>query len=92
MKTEQLNEKTAAIKPDQLIGTKWLSWKKLLGDKVSVEFIDKKNCIYVSQPHKYQMTYNVTEGKLFINMIMGAFELRGDVLFNNDLPVFEKTA
>ena len=92
MKTEQIKEKTAGIKPEQLVGTKWLSWKKLLGDRVSVEFLDRKNCIYVSQPNKYQMTYNIKEGKLFISMIMGAFELRGDVLFNNDLPVFEKVA
>jgi len=84
-------EKTV-IDSDQLVGTKWTSWKKMLGDKMSLEFVDKKNCIYVSQPNKYQMTYKVTEGDLFISMIMGAFELRGNVLFNNDLPVFEKAA
>ena len=84
-------EKTA-IKPEQLIGTKWLSWKKLLGDKMSIEFLDTKHCVYISQPNKYQMTYNIKEGELYISMIMGAFELRGDVLFNNDLPVFERAA
>ena len=91
MKTEQLIEKTV-IKPEQLVGTKWFSWKKLLGDRISVEFIDTKNCIYTSQPNKYQMTYNINKGVLLISNIIGAFELRGNVLFNNDLPVFEKAA
>jgi len=91
MKTEQHNMKTA-IKAGQLVGTKWLSWKKLLGDKVSVEFIDVKNCVYTSQPNKYTMTYNIAGGELYISNIMGAFELRGNILFNNDLPVFEKVA
>ena len=91
MNNEQEIKRTA-IKADQLIGTKWLSWKKLLGDKVSVEFVDKKKCVYTSQPNKYTMTYNVVGGELYISNIIGAFELKGNVLFNNDLPVFEKVA
>jgi len=84
--------KASVIKAGQLVGTKWFSWKRMLGDKVSVEFIDKKNCVYTSQPHIYPMTYNIAGGELYISNIMGAFELRGDVLYNNDLPVFEKAA
>ena len=91
MKTELLTEKTA-IKTEHLIGTKWTSWKKLFGDKVSVEFVDQKNCIYTAKPKKYPMTYTVTGGQMFISNISGPFELIGDVLFNNDLPVFEKIA
>ena len=91
MKTEFLIKKTE-IKPEQLIGTKWSSWKKLLGDRISVEFVDRKNCIYTSKPNKYPMTYNIAGGELFISNIMGAFELRGNVLYNNDNPIFEKAA
>jgi len=91
MKLEE-KEKRTVIKAEQLIGTKWSSWKKLLGDRVSVEFIDKKVCVYTAQPNKYTMTYNIAGGELYISNIMGSFELRGDVLFNNDLPVFEKVA
>jgi len=91
MKTNDLLEATI-IEPDQLIGTKWTCWSDLITDEIYVEFVNKTNCIYTSQLRKYQLTYNVTEGKLFISNITGAFELRGDVLFNNDLPVFEKAA
>ena len=91
MYIEQEAKKTD-LKPGQLVGTKWFSWKKLLGDKVSVEFVDRKNCIYTSEPNKYPMTYNIACGELHISNIMGAFELRGTILFNNDLPVFEKAA
>ena len=80
------------LEAEQLVGTKWSSWKRMLGDKVSVEFIDKKNCIYTSQPNKYTMTYSIAGGELYISNIIGSFELRGNVLFNNDLPVFEKVA
>lgn len=93
MKTLVMTEKTA-IKPEQLIGTKWTSWSDLFSDQmyVEVEFVDRINCVYTLKPKKYPLTYNVTEGQLFISNIDGPFELRGDVLFNNDLPVFEKAA
>jgi len=91
MRTNQIYEKNT-IEPEQLIGTKWTTWNKVFGDRMSVEFLDRTNCIYTSQPKKFKMTYNITGNKIFINNIEGAFELRGDVLFNNDLPVFEKAA
>jgi len=91
MNIEQLKRKNI-VQPDQLIGTKWVSWSKQFADRISVEFIDGKNCIYTSQPRKFPLTYTVTDGEIFIKNIEGAFELRGNVLFNNDLPVFEKAA
>jgi len=91
MKIEQLSKKTT-IEADQLVGTKWINWKKLYGEKIAVEFIDRTNCIYTSLPNKYPMRYTVTGGDLFISDIAGPFELRGNVLFNNNLPVFEKVA
>jgi len=84
--------KPTAIDPDQLIGTKWKGWTDLFAEKMSVEFVDKSTCIFTSKPKKYPLAYNVKKGKLYINNINGAFELRGDVLFINDYPVFEKTA
>jgi len=91
MKTEQLLEKTA-IEPEQLIGTKWTSWSKSLGDRFTVEFIDRANCIYTSQPKKYPLTYTVTGGEMFLSYINEPFELRGNVLYNNNLPTFIKVA
>jgi len=91
MKTTLPLENTA-IKLGELIGTRWTSWKKVFGDQISVEFVDKKNCIYTSHPEKYPLTYTVTEGKLFISNIVVPFELRGSVLFNNDIPAFERAA
>ena len=81
-----------AIVPERLIGTRWIGWSGFIGERVSVEFVDNTNCIYTSQPNKYSMTYLVMGGKMFINNIEGPFELRGDVLFNNDLPAFKKAA
>jgi hypothetical protein len=83
---------TTAINPEQLIGTKWTTWKNVYGDMITVEFIDRSNCIYTSQPKKYKLKYSINEGKMFISNIEGSFELKGDVLFNNDLPAFEKAA
>jgi len=80
------------IKPDELIGTKWTGWSDLFEERIFIQFVDKLNCIYTSRYKKYQLTYNITKGQLYISNITGAFELRGDVLFNNDLPVFEKAA
>jgi len=87
MKTEMTK-----IKPEQLIGTKWHSWCDEYRDRMSVEFIDTANCIYTSQPWKYPIPYTVEEGKIFIGSIEGPFELVGNILYNNDLPVFEKAA
>ncbi|MCL2264558.1 MAG: hypothetical protein FWC22_00835 [Treponema sp.] len=91
MNKELLIPKTL-IKPDQLIGTKWISWSKSFADRMSVEFVDNKNCVYTSKPKKFPLTYDVIEGNVFISNIEGSFELRGSVLFNNNLPVFRKTA
>ena len=91
MKTELLLEGTD-IEPEQLIGTRWTAWNKLLGEQISVEFVDRTNCIYTSQPKKYPLKYTIAGGKVFISNIEGPFELRGRVLFNNDIPTFEKAA
>ena len=91
MKTSKELKKTA-IMPEKLIGTKWNGWSEISANIFSVEFIDKKNCIYTAQPSKFPLTYNVSEGDLFISNIDGPFELRGNVLFNNDIPAFEKAA
>ena len=91
MYKEEIPEKTN-IKPEQLVGTKWISSCDLFGGKIMVEFIDKTNCIYTATPFKYPVTYTVAEGEVFIGAIEGPFELRGNVLFNNDLPAFKKAA
>ena len=85
-------EDDAAINPEQLIGTKWKTWKNMFGDRITVEFVDNSNCIYTSRPKSYSLTYTVQEGVMYISNIVGSFVLRGDVLFNNDIPVFEKAA
>ena len=81
-----------AEKPEQLIGTKLNGWCDVYRDRMSVEFIDTRNGIYTSQPWKYPITYSVEEGRIFIGDIEGPFELVGNVLYNNDLPVFELAA
>jgi hypothetical protein len=91
MKTDEAQRSTF-IKPGQLVGTKWKGWSELFSSRMSMEFVDKTNCIYTSQPKKYPMTYTVTDGKLFISEIEGTFELVGNVFFCNSLPVFEKAA
>jgi len=91
MKIQELSDETAIV-PEEIIGTRWIGWSEFIGDRISVEFVDHANCVYTSRPNKYPMTYTVTGGKMFISYIDGAFELRGNVLFNNDLPVFEKAA
>ena len=87
-----LLEESTVIEPEQLVGTKWTSWNNLCGDRMSVEFVDRSSCVYTLQPNKFKMPYNVREGKVFIKNIKGSFELRGEVLFNNDLPALEKAA
>ncbi|MCL2211803.1 MAG: hypothetical protein FWB95_07770 [Treponema sp.] len=91
MKTVGVTE-SVAVKPEQLIGTKWDSWCETYRGKMSMQFIDKSNCVYISVPNEFPMTYTVSEGKLYVSAIEGPFELRGDVLYNNDLPVFERAA
>jgi len=77
------------IEPNKIVGTKWDSWCDRYKGSVSVEFVDNKNCIYTSKEKKYPVTYTVYRGKLFIGNIEGPFELRGDILYNNDLPAFQ---
>ena len=91
MKTELLVKKSAIV-PEQLIGTKWTSWKKIFGDRISVEFVDRTNCIYTSMLNKFNLRYSIEGGIMFISSIKGSFELVGSVLYNNDIPAFEKTA
>ena len=82
----------SAIEPENLIGTKWAARTELLGNKMMVEFLDKTNCIFTLKPNECPMTYTVTGGRIFFSDIGGAFELKGHVLYNNDLPAFEKAA
>jgi len=89
MKEAKFLEKTA-IEADRLVGTKWNSWSEFMGNRMTVEFVDHSNCVYTSKPRMYPMTYTVTGGKLFIREISRSFELRGNVLFNGDIPAFER--
>jgi len=91
MKTDLTQEKKR-IEPEHLIGTKWRSWKKTFGDQIQVEFLDRVKCIYTAKPRRFALTYAVREGMMFISDIDGPFELRGNVLYNNDIPTFEKVA
>jgi len=91
MRTAPLLEETV-IEPKNLIGTKWNAWGEHLQNRIMLEFVDTKNCIFTSEPKKYPMTYTVVGGKLFLACLEGSFELRGQVLFNYGLPAFEKTA
>ena len=91
MKRMEIVEKSV-IDLDRIIGTKWVGWSEYTTNNMSVEFIDRKNCIYTASPQKFPLTYNISDGKLFISNIAGPFELRGNVLYNNDIPAFEKAA
>jgi len=87
-----LLQKDTAIEPEQIIGTKWTSWKKVFGDRVSVEFVDHANCIYTAQPKEFNLKYTIRDGMMYISNIKGSFVLIEDILYNNGLPVFEKAA
>ncbi|MDR0465477.1 MAG: hypothetical protein LBG94_10255 [Treponema sp.] len=91
MRNDSMTEKTT-IEPGQLIGTKWTSWKKMFGDRVSVEFVDHANCIYTARPKEFNLTYTIRDGLMYISNIQGSFILKESVLYNNGLPVFEKAA
>jgi len=91
MKSRKFTEITA-IDHDKLIGTRWISWSEFVGDRMTMEFVDKSNCIYTSKPRKYPMKYSVLGGQILFKEIEGTFVLRGNVLFSNDIPVFEKAA
>ena len=91
MNTASLLKKTA-IEPENIIGTKWIGWNKSIGDRMTIEFVDKKNCVYTLKPNKYPMTYTVTGDNIFISNIVGPLELMGNVLFINDIPILEKAA
>ena len=93
MKTTPLLGKTI-VGSENLIGTRWVGWSNMFCGRLEVEFLDKTNCIYTSMPDKYPMTYTVTEGKIFFSDIdiKEPFELRGNMLFTGDLPVFKKAA
>ena len=91
MKDLPLLEKSI-VEPSKLIGTKWIGWSEFIGDRMMVEFVDRKNCVYTSYQKKFPMTYTVTGCEIFISDIVGSFQLSGKVLFNNGLPAFEKAA
>ena len=91
MKEAPFLERTA-IKPESIIGTKWVAWPEFIGDRIKVEFVDKTNCIYTSEPKKFSMTYTVSDGNIIISDVEGPLELRGHILFNNGFPAFEKAA
>ena len=91
MKNVSTSERNG-IEPTKLIGTKWIGWSDFIRDRIMVEFVDKTNCIYTSEKKKYNVTYTITGDKLFISYIESPFELRGHVLFNNNMPAFEKVA
>ena len=91
MKDAPFLEKTV-IDPESIIGTKWVAWPEFIGDRIKMEFVDKSICIYTSEPKEYPLTYTVMEGDILVSNIDGPLELRGEVLFNNGFPAFEKAA
>ncbi|MCL2270876.1 MAG: hypothetical protein FWC24_05975 [Treponema sp.] len=91
MKKAALSEKIF-VRPETLIGTKWVGVSEMFSGRLAMEFLDQTNCIYTSTPDKFEMKYTVTEGKIFIGDIEEPFELIGNVLFNGGIPVFEKAA
>ena len=91
MKDAPFLEKTV-IDPESIIGTKWVAWTEFIGDRIRMEFVDKTNCIYTSEQKKYPLKYTVAEGEIMVSNIDGSLELRGDILFNNGFPAFEKAA
>ena len=80
------------IEPEKLIGTKWIGWSEFIGDQITVEFVDKRHCIYTSYHKKYPMTYTVMGTTMYISEIEEPFELSGQILFTNGIPAFEKAA
>ena len=84
--------KKAAIKHKHIIGTRWDGLGKMFRDRLKMEFIDKTNCIYTSMPDRYPMTYKLMKDKIFVNEIQEPFEIRGNILFNGEIPVFKKAA
>ena len=91
MKEVSLLEKNT-IEPQSIVGTKWNGWGGMFCDRLKIEFVDKTNCIYISKPNRYPMTYTVKGNKIFISEIKEPFELVGNVLFHGGLPVFQKAA
>ena len=93
MKSITLSEQIVSkVRPESLVGTKWIAWSEFFGDNMAVEFVDESNCIYTARAKKYPITYAVSEGRIFISYIKDPFELRGKVLFNNNVPAFEMQA
>ena len=91
METKLFTE-TTPVEAESLIGTKWVGWSDSLCDRMMIEFVDKKTCIYTSKPKEYPITYTVSGGKIFISHIDEPFELKGDVLFSFEIPAFKKAA
>jgi len=91
MKKAKVLEKKV-ISPENFIGTKWTACDKMFCERMMLEFVDNKNCIYTSKPKKYSLTYTVTGGKMFISHVEGPFALKGDVLFNSGFPTFKKVS
>jgi len=90
--TVLLERNTNAVNPKNLIGTRWISRHEISGARTTVEFVDESTCIYATNPRKFPTTYTVKDGKIFINHIKLPFELKGQMLFNNGIPAFEKSA
>jgi len=82
----------ATVEPKNIIGTKWIGWNKSIGDRIMIEFVDKRNCIYTLKPNKYAKSYIINGGNIYIYNIKVPFTLMGDVLFVNDIPILEKAA
>ena len=90
---EQLSSlENTAIEPETIIGTEWNGWGEMFCERLKIEFVDTENCIYISKPNKYPMTYTVFNDKIFISDIKDPFEVRGNMLFHGGLPVFKKAA
>ena len=81
---------TMDISQEQIVGTKWISVSRLFDKKIAMEFIDSDNCIYTSAYKKFPLTYTISDNKIYISSIEGSFDLRGNVLFNNELPIFKR--
>lgn len=91
MNNQQFSVKTD-VKPEELIGTKWIGWSNLVADRMSMEFLDRMNCIYTSGTKKFPLKYNLLGDSVTIDCLNDPFVIKGNVLFANNIPVFSKAA
>jgi len=77
------------IRPENLIGTKWVATGTISENKDTIEFVNNTYCVYTSINRLEPYTYRIRENRILLGEHI-SYVIRDNTLFLNGYPLFTR--